>query len=247
MKKSVFVVVFLLVFSLLSLTGCMNNDKLKDSQLTTKNESAKGLEDEAKTEDEATNEPVVNEDTNLNGAVRYDGKNPTVKEDVPIKDVYKFENQEDFVVKIEGKEYTFPISQDAFEGWVLNDTEGELKPSQYAIGYSLKKEGYVSIGVTPYNNTSENKSMLDCVIGSISITKGLGSVSKNLDIELPLGITLGSSYVDVIDAYGEPTKDNINSSNPSLRSLVYEIETYKNVKLDLSNDKVTDIKIQYID
>lgn len=243
MKKSILVLVLLLSFSLLSLTGCMNNGKFDDSQSTTKNESVKGSEDEIKNEPNV--EKGVKEDSNE--TVRDDEKNPEVKKEVFVREVYKFENQEDFVVKIEGKEYTFPISQDAFKDWILNDTKGDLKPSQYAIGYSFKKEGYNPVGVILYNNTSENKTVPECVIGSISITKSLGDVSKNLDIELPLGITLGSSYADVIDAYGEPTKDNINSSNPALRSLVYEIETHKSIKLDFSNDRVTDFKIQYID
>ena len=259
MRKSMFVLVLLLVVSLLSLTGCVGS-KSNDSKPNVETDDvviSEGVQEESGTGvvEESTEpipmpepapapEPATGSEV---GDESVSDEDSLVKEEVPVNEVHKFETQEDFVVKIDGKEHMLPVSLDAFEGWVLNDTEGELKANQYAIGYSLKKDGYTSIGITPYNDTSVDKAVTDCVVGSISMSKSLGSASKNLDIELPMGITLGSSYLEVITSYGEPTKDTINSSNPALRSLVYEIETYKSIRLDFSNDLVTELKIQYID
>ena len=67
------------------------------------------------------------------------------------------------------------------------------------------------ISVTIYNTSGSSVPLEDAKIGEIVIEKNSDSY-KNTAV-LPKGITLQSSYDDVIKAYGMPQANNMNDGN----------------------------------
>lgn len=88
----------------------------------------------------------------------------------------------------------------------------ELENGYYVDGISMdgkKMDENTRISVTIYNTSGSSVSLQDAKIGEIGIEKSSASY-KNTAV-LPRGITLESSYDDVIKAYGIPQANDGNS------------------------------------
>ena len=88
----------------------------------------------------------------------------------------------------------------------------ELENGYYVDGISMdgkKMDENTRISVTIYNTSGSSVSLQDAKIGEIGIEKSSASY-KNTAV-LPRGITLESSYDDVIKAYGIPQVNDGNS------------------------------------
>lgn len=116
-------------------------------------------------------------------------------------------------ITLNGIKYTLPIKAKSFEGdgWKYNDYEDkghDLKTNYYVENIKMDdgtKSEESRIIVTLYNTSKSTKKFDEAMLGGIEVDK-LGSDYKNT-VVLPKGITLASTYKDVISAYGKPKSD----------------------------------------
>lgn len=156
---------------------------------------------------------------------------------------HRFSRVEDFWISYKGIRYNLPTSISLFQDWSSNELNEIVRPGQYLIGASLEREGYEPVSIVPYNDTGENLRVYNCKIAGITIRQPLGD-SKTMEIALPCGITLGSSYDDVINAYGEAIEDTISASHPDYRVLTYKLDLYTYVRIGFTKKLVTFLEIR---
>ncbi|WP_298838349.1 hypothetical protein [Clostridium sp.] len=158
--------------------------------------------------------------------------------------VHSFKVADDFWVTYNGKKYSFPTDTSMIKDWKADEVTGELKPNQYGLSVSYNKEGYVPISATPVNDSTTSKKLADCKIAGISVYKF--SRLKTMEVALPNGIKIGSSYSDVIKAYGKPTVDKVNKDDATLKSVQYNLESMIYVRIDVTNNVISGFKIMYM-
>lgn len=116
-------------------------------------------------------------------------------------------------ITLNGIKYTLPIkAQDLVSnGFKFNDyaDKGQPLKNGYYVESIKMDDGTKSaesrIEVTLYNTSGATVKFDDAMLGAIEVTKS-GEKYKNT-VVLPKGITLSSTYKDVIAAYGKPTSD----------------------------------------
>lgn len=151
-------------------------------------------------------------------------------------DLYKYE------VLINDVAYTLPTSFSTFEksGWVgENFTTNKLDPNQYNTEYL--KNGEESLTIDIANFGLDVLPMSECQVGGIKVDSFDKTQVKNISIAK--GITIGSTYDDVIAAYGKSSDEY--KSDMSIK-LTYESGSYSkyDISFDSKTKKVTDIDIQ---
>lgn len=156
---------------------------------------------------------------------------------------HRFITADDFWICYKGIRYNLPISNSLFQDWTSNALNEIVRPGQYLIGVSYEKQGYESVSIIPYNDTRENLRVSKCKIAGITIRQPLEDY-KDMEISLPCGITLGSTYDDVINTYGQATEDKININYPNYRAVTYKLDIYTYVRIGFTNNLVSFFEIR---
>ncbi|EKQ57343.1 MULTISPECIES: hypothetical protein [unclassified Clostridium] len=121
-------------------------------------------------------------------------------------------------ITLNGIKYTLPVKAKSLEdnGWKYNDYADKGKPlkDNYYIDSILMDDGSKSeesrITVTIYNTSGSEMKFEDAMIGGIKIDKANDSYKNT--VVLPKGVTLASTYEDIIKAYGAPTFDSMKQT-----------------------------------
>jgi len=148
-----------------------------------------------------------------------------------------------FMFSLNGIVYSLPLPYAKLEadGWLGNNLDtNTLNPNQITLSTQLRN-GSHSIYVSFVNSTSNVIPLNECEIGRI--TMDAFNARSGVELILPGGIMVGSTYEDVIKAYGEPSD---RSENASLRTLRYTRSTYSQVTvtIDLETDLVTTLRME---
>lgn len=157
--------------------------------------------------------------------------------------VHRFSKTEDFWISYKGIKYNLPTSISLFQDWTSSELNEVVRPGQYLIGATLEKKGYEYVSVVPYNNTKEFLKVADCKIAGITVRQPL-SASKTIEISLPRNISLGSSYNEVIKAYGDAMEEIVSKEYPDHRVLTYRLNLYAYVRIGFTKDLVTFFEIR---
>lgn len=116
-------------------------------------------------------------------------------------------------ITLNGVKYTLPVKAKSLEdnGWKYNDyaDKGQALKDGYYVDSVRMDDGSKSeesrITVTIYNISGSEMKFEEAMIGGIKIDKNSDSYKNT--IVLPKGITLASTYEDVIKVYGAPQFD----------------------------------------
>ncbi|WP_034868708.1 hypothetical protein [Clostridium lundense] len=116
-------------------------------------------------------------------------------------------------ITLNGVKYTLPVKAQSLvdNGWKYNDFADKGQPLKH--GYYVdsiymddgSKSAETRITVTLYNTSGSTVKFDDAMLGAIKVEKE-GDSYKNT-VVLPKGITLASTYDDVIKTYGAPKVD----------------------------------------
>lgn len=121
-------------------------------------------------------------------------------------------------ITLNGIKYTLPVKAQSLvdNGWKYNDYADKgnpLKDGYYVDNIHMddgSKSEESRIDITLYNISGSKVNFEDAMLGAIEVTKKNDSYKNT--VVLPKGITLSSSYEDIINAYGKPTADFINDT-----------------------------------
>jgi len=146
-------------------------------------------------------------------------------------DLYSYE------VLVDGDLMKFPMSYDELTafGWefTYEDTE-VLEGNSYTSGLTFTKGKDNAMMFRFINFSDSDKSVQDCYVGGARIS---AFTTEDMHIELPKGIVLEeSTYDDVKEAYGEPTKEhNFDDSDV----LSYKIDRWQYVDISIRKEQGT--------
>lgn len=147
-----------------------------------------------------------------------------------------------FQVMLNGQVYSLPCSysQLAAAGWAPSEGYSlTLNPNQSAL--ERVSMGAQSIYIRFVNTAMDVLSYQDCNVGGLIVedTDALNGVQ----IIMPKGITLGSSYDEVVAAYGSPSRENTTEMTIFMD---YRSDTYAEVsfKLDAATRAVKSIDVK---
>lgn len=121
-------------------------------------------------------------------------------------------------IMLNGIKYSLPIKAKSLEdnGFKYNDyaDKGQSLKNGYYVESIKMDDGSKSeesrISVTIYNTSGSEMKFEDAMIGGIEIDKRNDSYKNT--IVLPKGITLSSTYEDIIKAYGKPQLDALEQT-----------------------------------
>lgn len=116
-------------------------------------------------------------------------------------------------ITLNGIKYSLPVKAQLLtdNGWNFNDYDDKGEPLEngYYVDSVYMDDGSKSadsrITVALYNTSGSTVDFDDAMLGIIEIAKKNDSYKNT--VVLPKGITLASTYKDVINAYGPPTFD----------------------------------------
>ncbi|URZ02752.1 hypothetical protein [Clostridium felsineum] len=122
-------------------------------------------------------------------------------------------------ITLNGVKYSLPTKAKNLEdnGWKYNDyaDKGQpLKDNYYVQDIHMDdgtKNEDTFINVTLYNTSGSTMKFDDAMLGGIKVEKKSDSYKNT--VVLPKGITLSSTYDDVIKAYGNPKVDYMKAAN----------------------------------
>jgi len=138
--------------------------------------------------------------------------------------------------------YTFPTSFATFQknGWEADDFgTTKLEPNQYSL-VSMKK-GDQSLMITMANFDVNVLELAKCQVAGIQIDTY--AKKKGSSVSISKGITIDSTYDEVIAAYGKASTEN---KGDTLISLDYKSGDYSSyaISIDAKTKKVTSIEIK---
>jgi len=121
-------------------------------------------------------------------------------------------------IMLNGIKYSLPIKAKSLEdnGFKYNDyaDKGQSLKNGYYVDLIKMDDGSKSeesrISVTIFNTSGNQMKFEDAMIGGIEIDKTNDSYKNT--IVLPKGITLASTYEDIIKAYGKPQLDALDQT-----------------------------------
>jgi|GEM_PF-1505914 len=151
-------------------------------------------------------------------------------------DLYKYE------VLINGIAYSLPTSFSTFEknGWVGTDfVKSTLAPNKYKIAYLKNGEQEMMINIANFG--MDVSPLSKCYVGEVTIDSQ--NIKKGTTISIAKGITIGSTYDQVIAAYGKPSSEY---KGDTLVKLTYKSGDYSNYEIstDSKTKKVYSIKLE---
>lgn len=136
-----------------------------------------------------------------------------------------------FEFGLNGHKFTLPVEYQEFvdNKWVFTGSWEEiLEPDEYTNPYQIMYDGKnANSSASMFNSAAEDLAAKNCKIAKFEVRYSATSYVPH--IELPKGITMKSTYEDVIAAYGEPDME----SNESINKLTYRIDEYKYVEIDI--------------
>ena len=121
-----------------------------------------------------------------------------------------------------GKEYKLPIKGSDLlnNGWSVPteyshfDNQFKAETKSITTGFQLTDANANRVGITcVYNESNEVKGLEDCWIFGIEVERE--SIGDESILSIPGGVSLKSTYEDVIAAYGEPGENNKQFENSS--------------------------------
>ncbi len=153
------------------------------------------------------------------------------------------ENLFDFQLSLNGEVYTLPCkySELSEAGWSMEDIEGnELGAGQYTFSNRISN-GDIYLSASLANTEDKTLPMKQCRVGKLSLDSY--EADSGAKLVLSKGITFGSTYDEVIAAFGEPT-DKYESE--IIITLTYKSDIYSYVKIQLAakTRTVNSIEIQ---
>lgn len=148
-----------------------------------------------------------------------------------------------FMFSLNGIIYTlpFPYAEMEANGWVGDDlSEITLNPNQFSLAEPLRNRSQ-TILVSFVNTTANVLSFSESYIGRISIDEFYAR--NGVELIFPGNITVGSTYEEVIAAYGEPSDV---SQGGAIRSLRYTVNARAQMTLSINieTDLVTRIVME---
>ncbi len=151
-------------------------------------------------------------------------------------------------VEIDGVVYTFPVENiQPFldNGWTTDKPLDFSLPAQTTTsGYSFKNSDGHVIVLSFCNVTDTTQEAMNCSVYSLSFSTY--AAGKGASVILPKGITMGSSYDEIIAAYGAADKESPYSVVLELR---YGKKSYNYINLNMDPEEklVNDIYISFTD
>lgn len=152
------------------------------------------------------------------------------------------DNLFDFTVSIEGKIYTFPApySEFAKNGWKGDDIDSlEIEPNSYNSEGLVK--GKKSLWVTFANFDQDVLPYSECLVAGIKVEDSYND--NPAKVVISKGISLGSTYDEVIKAFGEPDDEYKNDDQITIS---YEKDVYSEYTFYFDNKRLTEIDIENI-
>lgn len=151
-------------------------------------------------------------------------------------DLYSYE------VLINGVAYSLPTPFSNFKknGWIAKDFGNDkLKPNQYALKTLKNGEQIMLIRIANFGTNVTPIS--ECSVAGVRIEPGVNA--QGATISIAKGITVGSTYDEVIAAYGKPSDEY---KGESLTKLTYKSGIYSdyNIGFDTKSKKVQSIEIK---
>jgi len=149
-----------------------------------------------------------------------------------------------FMFSLNGDIYSLPFSYSEFaaNGWVGDDLEDDtLNPAQFSIATPLTNGNY-RISVSFINLTENVLPFSESNIGRITLDEW-DYDRGGAELIFPGNITLGSTYEDVIAAYGEPSSRREGSLDLTLN---YSPNHYTGVEIRVDNETnlVTSLRME---
>lgn len=147
----------------------------------------------------------------------------------------------DFQVSIEDQVYTLPLALSEFlkMGWESEELDEKLKPNS-TINLILSKS-IKTLKVTITNFSIDMLPYSECVVvGVIDTHAALGEKTK---IVLSKGISLNSSYDDIIKAYGNPSDEYIDKD---YMRITYDLGSESKYAFVFNRKELTKIEVKNI-
>ena len=160
---------------------------------------------------------------------------------------------EAYAIKIGGKKYTFrsKLSDLSESGYEVNEKvkDEKVPAGKYMImiggGYLTNKSDDTDIKVTPYNDSSDDTTFPNAMLGSVTISDAYDEDEQAVleKIEFYGGIHLGSSRKDLVKVFGEPTesKEYDNYKGGKYEKIEYQDKTWKKFEFKVEDGKVTEM------
>lgn len=134
-----------------------------------------------------------------------------------------------FQVQINGQVFSLPFAYGelAALGWAPREGfDLSLAPNQTSM--EKLRMGGQEIYVRFVNTSMDVQSYENCNVGGFIVDEY--DVGKGVQFALPQGITIGSSYDQVVAAYGAPSREN---QTETLRFMDYSADSYAEISLQL--------------
>lgn len=178
---------------------------------------------------------------------------PLTAEDIKTYTAQMSEDPLSGDITLNGVKYTLPVkAQDLINnGWKYNDFKDKgnpLKTGYYTDSVYMDdglKSAEKRITITLFNTSGDTVKFDDAMLGGIEVKK---IANYKNTIVLPKGITLASTYDDVIKAYGKPKADFLDQTG-FIEYSNNDIGNYGkklHIEFDKSTKVITLIKVKNI-
>ncbi len=156
----------------------------------------------------------------------------------------------DYQICVDGVVYTIPCSINDFvaNGWVVDADDASFIVNVGTYTYTYLEKNGVQISVDVVNPDPENFKMVsECDVFSVGFDDW-----EELDpaaYYIAKGIHIGSTYEEVIAAYGTPSDEYVDEdSDYGYKSLTYEVDGassyYQSLSITISEGLVSDITLE---
>ncbi len=155
-------------------------------------------------------------------------------------------------IQINGKELSLPFAwseiEDIASYYYKGEPPKEIESDEYISFYwSDKDDGGCIVDVTVCNPSKTDATALgDCLVTKIDFDTY--NVDEPINLQIPGGITLGSSYDDVVKAYGTPVDEN-KRSDGSARGAEYSFPDSDNeiyhIEFSFVDNVINSLEIKY--
>jgi len=154
-----------------------------------------------------------------------------------------------FMFSLDGALFTLPFSFEelAAYGWEWDDPRSvSLRPNQRGASKRMRNEDGI-FWLTTVNTSSDVVYSHESNVGTISIDR-FDFDRGGTALILPGGITIGSTYDEVLAAYGEPSERRPYSNTAMTRNLVYSVGAYATVTIaiDIETDIVFSLRMENV-
>ena len=242
--KKLLAMILALILTGAMLTGC-NSESDSSSEYKKVTTSATSNEESSVTE--TTDEESSTTESNSEESSEGESSN---EENIPIEEISN--DMYDFEMLINGKKFKIPSTVNELEdiGFKINETtenkynmQKDMQPNTALRFDSINDDGN-KIYFDIYNDKEEAVSYRDATIRMIMIGNTLFK-KYNPDVILAKNIILNkSTYSDVIEAYGTPTKENSDNTVVTYKSPNKEI--YMTYVLNFEDNVLCKIELHCI-